>query len=176
MQVAIAALGLGIQIEETDHLFLVNGDVAVPNLGAFAWGNASDITQIQQLYASHTLGLIGSSMYFGNGQENDYLGAVQDEGNQTARTIFQDPDGWTYRFVDSSPDGKISFATQRTISSKFGCRTLEVEYGEDGSSLDTVKVNGFSDDFLGDTIYIGDSIEGASTYVVSTRPTGVFDV
>ena len=122
------------------------------------------MNQDQQLYAAHSLGLIGSSMYFGSNQDDNYLGAVQDLNTTAARTIFQNPDGWTYRFVDSSKDGKITFATNRTINSTFSCKFYDVQHGEDGENvLNTISVDGFDR-----SLYVGDLEQGASTYLVSS--------
>ena len=104
-------------------------------------------------------------MYFGSGQTSDYLGAVTDVGNTTARTIEKNDQGWTYRMVDSSTDGKTTIITNRTISSSFECKPYNVSsLGDEGNS-DFVTV----EDWPGlDQIFVGSASPGASNYLVNS--------
>lgn len=130
----------------------------------FSWGNSTNITNDdQQKYAAHSLGLIGSSMYFGSGQDSSYLGPVSDPSNSSARTINKDDTGWSYRLVDSSTDGKTTVITNRTVSSTFECKFYNVSsIGDEGySDIVTVK------DWPGvDQIFVGQASPGASNYLV----------
>ena len=139
--------------------------MAVPNLAVFSWGNSTNVTlEDQQRYAAHSLGLIGSSMYFGSSQASSYLGPVTDAGNLTARTILKDDQGWTYRMVDSSTDGKTTRVTHRNISSSFNCKFYNVSFLGDGGHSDIITV----DDWPGliNQIFVGSASPGASNYLV----------
>ena len=164
-QVAVALLGLTYSLNNSQHLSLKKEPVSVPNLAVFEWGNSTNISNDdQQKYAAHSLGLIGSSMYFGSGQAADYLGPIADLSNSSARTIYENPGkGWTYQMVDSSTDGAITVVTNRTIDTSFDCKFYNVSLGDSGDSdIITVK------DWPGvDAIYVGHASPGASNYLVS---------
>ena len=165
-QVAVALLGLTYSVNTSQHLSLRNGPVAVPNLAAFSWGNNTNVTlESEQRYAAHSLGLIGSSMYFGSGQDSSYLGPVTDVGNTSARTITKDDKGWTYRMVDSSTDGKTTIITNRTISSSFDCKFYNVSSAGDGGHSDFIYVEDFPG--FSNLILVGHASPGASNYLVS---------
>ena len=164
MQIGVALIGLTYSVDTSQHLSLKKGSVAVPNLAVFSWGNNTNVTlDDQQKYAAHSLGLIGSSMYFGSGQSASYLGPGTDSSNSSARTINKDDKGWTYRMVDSSTDGRTTVITNRTISSTFECKFYNISsFGDEGhSNFITVK------DLPGlDVIYVGKASPGASNYLV----------
>lgn len=149
----------------SQHLSLRKAPVAVPNLAVFSWGNSTNVTlEDQQRYAAHSLGLIGSSMYFGSSQTSSYLGPVTDAGNTSARTITKDGQGWTYRMVDSSTDGKTTIITNRTISSSFDCKFYNVSFLGDGGHSDIITVEDWPG--LVNQIFVGHASPGASNYLV----------
>lgn len=165
MQVAVASLGLTYSVDTSQHLSLKKAPVGVPNLAVFSWGNNTNVTsEEQQRHAAHSLGLIGSSMYFGSGQSSSYLGPVTDTGNMSARTIDKGDKGWTYRFVDSSTDGKTTIITNRTINSTFNCTVYNLSSAGDEGNSDFVIV----EDWPGvDLTYVGHASPGASNYLVA---------
>lgn len=163
LQVGVALIGLTYSVDNSQHVSLGKAPVAVPNLAVFSWRNNTNITDDdQQRYAAHSLGLIGSSMYFGSGQNDSYLGPISDPSNSSARTIDKDDKGWTYRMVDSSTDGKTNVITNRTISSTTICKFYNVSQFGDGGDSDVIIV----EDWPGlDEIFVGHASPGASNYL-----------
>ena len=164
-QVGVALIGLTYSVDNSQHLSLGEAPVAVPNLAVFSWGNNTDVRDDdQQRYAAHSIGLIGSSMYFGSGQNDSFLGPVSDPSNSSARTIDKDNEGWTYRMVDSSTNGQTTIITNRTISATSICKFYNVSsIGDEGHS-DFVTV----EDWPGvDLTFVSQASPSASNYLVS---------
>ena len=155
-------------MDNSQHLSLGKAPVAVPNLAVFSWGNNTDIgNDDEQKYAAHSLGLIGSSMYFGSGQNDSYLGPVSDPSNSSARTIEKDETGWTYRMVDSSTDGKTTVITNRTVSSTSICQFYNVSSLGDGGDSDVIHVKDYPGLEAKFGTFVGHASPGASNYLVS---------
>lgn len=168
LQVGVALISLTYSVDNSQHVSLGKAPVAVPNLAVFSWGNRTDISGDdalnQQRYAAHSLGLIGSSSYFGSGQNDSYLGPVSDPSNSSVRTIEKNDNGWSYRLVDSSPDGKLSVISNRTVDSTTICQFYNVSFLSSGGDLDLIDVVHWPS--LTDQVFVGHASQGASNYLV----------
>ena len=74
------------------------------------------------------------------GQNDSYLGRVSDLSNTSVRTTNKDGEGWTYRMIDSSMDGKTAINIRATISSTSICKLYNMSHVGDESDSDAIIV------------------------------------